>query len=440
MSGDRAAATRHALAIAGPHARRASHRPSSATATRPSCWRWSRSTTIVGVGLNVLVGLAGQFSLGHVGFYAIGAYVGRHPHTEGRQLLARAAAAGVARRRRRRAAGGAGPARVRALSRHDDHRLRLHRRARHHRMARADRRPERPDGHSASPRSAGTLRGRARRCRDRDRCSPGSRSTSSTAWRASPWGKAMVAVRDSETAARAIGFNPVVVKTSPSRSRPLFTGLAGGLFAALFDFVAPGLLSVLPVDPVPARRDRRRRRLDARPRGRRRRHRRAARADLAVSPNTACCSFGALLLVVLWLAPEGVLGTLARRLGKPRRQDARPAPALSTFAAFLGAGASADRLRVEGLTIAFGGVRAATDVTLDRRARPRHRHHRPQRRRQDHRAQHDRRLLPPRRRQHPPGRPRARRRSGLARRRAPASPAPTRPRSCSARSACSTTC
>ena len=31
-------------------------------------------TTIVGVGLNILLGLSGQISLGHVGFYAIGAY------------------------------------------------------------------------------------------------------------------------------------------------------------------------------------------------------------------------------------------------------------------------------------------------------------------------------------------------------------------------------
>ena len=31
-------------------------------------------TTVVGVGLNILVGLTGQISLGHVGFYAIGAY------------------------------------------------------------------------------------------------------------------------------------------------------------------------------------------------------------------------------------------------------------------------------------------------------------------------------------------------------------------------------
>jgi branched-chain amino acid transport system ATP-binding protein/branched-chain amino acid transport system permease protein len=31
-------------------------------------------TSVVGVGLNILVGLTGQVSLGHVGFYAIGAY------------------------------------------------------------------------------------------------------------------------------------------------------------------------------------------------------------------------------------------------------------------------------------------------------------------------------------------------------------------------------
>src|SRR5512140_1629594 len=31
-------------------------------------------TTITGVGLNILLGLTGQVSFGHVGFYAIGAY------------------------------------------------------------------------------------------------------------------------------------------------------------------------------------------------------------------------------------------------------------------------------------------------------------------------------------------------------------------------------
>ena len=33
-------------------------------------------TAMVGVGLNVLLGLSGQISLGHVGLYAIGAYTG----------------------------------------------------------------------------------------------------------------------------------------------------------------------------------------------------------------------------------------------------------------------------------------------------------------------------------------------------------------------------
>src|ERR1700751_655453 len=32
-------------------------------------------TAVIGVGLNILLGLTGQVSLGHVGFYAIGAYV-----------------------------------------------------------------------------------------------------------------------------------------------------------------------------------------------------------------------------------------------------------------------------------------------------------------------------------------------------------------------------
>jgi ABC-type branched-subunit amino acid transport system permease subunit len=31
-------------------------------------------TAIVGIGLNVLLGLTGQVSFGHVGFYALGAY------------------------------------------------------------------------------------------------------------------------------------------------------------------------------------------------------------------------------------------------------------------------------------------------------------------------------------------------------------------------------
>ena len=91
-------------------------------------------TTIVGVGLNVLLGLAGQVSLGHVGFYAIGAYAAAILTVNGVSFWLAFPIAGPARRRGRRAAGAAGAARDRALSRDDHHRVRLHRPARHHRM------------------------------------------------------------------------------------------------------------------------------------------------------------------------------------------------------------------------------------------------------------------------------------------------------------------
>ena len=64
--------------------------------------------------------------------------------------------------------------------------------------------------------------------------------------------------------------------------------------------------------------------------------------------------FGVLLLVVLWLAPEGILGTLARYLPRP---SSRPATAADfDFATFLGGGGDRPPLVVNGLTIAFGGV------------------------------------------------------------------------------------
>ena len=50
-------------------------------------------TAIVGIGLNVLLGLTGQISFGHVAFYAIGAYVvGILTTKAGLELLAGAAA------------------------------------------------------------------------------------------------------------------------------------------------------------------------------------------------------------------------------------------------------------------------------------------------------------------------------------------------------------
>src|SRR5262249_10558732 len=55
----------------------------------------------------------------------------------------------------------------------------------------------------------------------------------------SQWGNSMIAVRDSEVAARSIGLNAVGVKPVAFALSAMFTGLAGAIFAPLFQFVAP---------------------------------------------------------------------------------------------------------------------------------------------------------------------------------------------------------
>jgi branched-chain amino acid transport system ATP-binding protein len=177
----------------------------------------------------------------------------------------------------------------------------------------------------------------------------------------SPLGKAMIAVRDSETAAQAIGCNPVVVKTIAFALSAAVTGAAGGAFASLMAFVAPSsfpfsqsilfLLAVIvggagyTLGPV------------------------IGALVIVLLPESISSLaeyrlliFGVLLLVVLWLAPEGILGTLARYLPRP---SSRPATAADfDLATFLGGGGDRPPLVVNGLTIAFGGVKAATDVAL----------------------------------------------------------------------------
>src|SRR4029077_6480294 len=71
--------------------------------------------------------------------------------------------------------------------------------------------------------------------------------------------------------------------------------------------------------------------------------------------------FGALLLVVLWLAPAGVIGTLARHM--PRRKHGAREPADIDLSSFLAGGASS-ALDVKGIGIAFGGIKAETDVSF----------------------------------------------------------------------------
>ena len=133
----------------------------------------------------------------------------------------------------------------------------------------------------------------------------------------SDWGAAMRAVKDSEVAAASIGLNPVTVKTAAFAVSAACAGVAGGLFATLSGFVTPStfafsqsILFVLVViiggagtvtGPL------------------------AGAAVVVLLPELLAglaeyrlLFFGALLLVVLWIAPEGVVGEAARWLGRRR--------------------------------------------------------------------------------------------------------------------------
>jgi len=200
------------------------------------------------------------------------------------------------------------------------------------------------------------------------------------------WGAAMRAVKDSETAAQSIGLNPLVIKTVAFTLSAAAAGLAGGLFAPLSGFVTPdtfnfmqSILFVLVVvlggagtvaGPV----------IGALIVG-------ALPELLASLEDYRLLFFGALLLVVLWVAPDGLVGlwrqVLGRRGGRighvagstdgqnaDRAADPARGPAatpVSTAAATLDVGLAARpraMLAAQGLGITFGGVRAVSELSM----------------------------------------------------------------------------
>ena len=178
----------------------------------------------------------------------------------------------------------------------------------------------------------------------------------------------MVAVRDSETAARSIGLNPVDHQDCCVRDLGGVRGSCRCDLRAADDVRRAGFVSVLAIDPVPARGHRRRCGLGARAGGRRGRDGDAAGAVCRASPNTDCC----------------LSGPAARRaLARARRRDrhARPLPAphrpadaqASDFdlAAFLSPRVARPQLVVCGIGISFGGIKAASDVSFTAQARRR---------------------------------------------------------------------
>ncbi len=169
-------------------------------------------------------------------------------------------------------------------------------------------------------------------------------------------GLALAAVRDSETAASAIGLNPVALKCVAFAIAAGLAGLAGGFFAPLVGFINPetfplsaSILDVLAVmlggtgavlGPVFG----------------------AVVVVLLPEMLAGLAEYrllfvGGLLLIVLLIAPSGIAGVIAR-LGPRRGARAMPdGPALD-LAAFLGLGAGGGGLAAETLALAFGGLRA----------------------------------------------------------------------------------
>ena len=177
------------------------------------------------------------------------------------------------------------------------------------------------------------------------------------------WGAAMRAVKDSETASESIGLNPLVIKTMAFAISAMLAGLAGGLFAPLSGFVTPDsfgfmqsilfmlvvvvggagsvagpLVGALVVGLLPEL--------------------------LSSLAQYRLLFFGGLLLLVLWLAPDGVVGALRALLQRLRPAAAAPAY-LPVSAELALPGRKRQALAAQDLDMVFGGVRAVSGLSFD---------------------------------------------------------------------------
>ena len=180
----------------------------------------------------------------------------------------------------------------------------------------------------------------------------------------SPLGLAMQATASAPAAARSVGIGPLPVRTVAFVLSAAAAGLAGGLQAALTGFIAPSsfpfsqsilfllvvvlggagrtlgpLLGAAVVVLLPE-----------------------ALASLA---EYRLLVFGAGLLIVLWLAPGGIAGAIARFI-TPAESAPVSAPDVKLALAHI-AGRSGD-LVAQGVRVAFGGVVAVAGVDLTARA------------------------------------------------------------------------
>jgi branched-chain amino acid transport system ATP-binding protein len=176
----------------------------------------------------------------------------------------------------------------------------------------------------------------------------------------SPLGLAMQAFASAPAAARGVGIDAVPVRTAAFVLAAVAAGLAGGLQAALTGFIAPSsfpfsqsILFLLVVVVGGAGRT-----LGPL----------IGSAVVVLLPELLAglaeyrlLVFGAGLLIVLWVAPGGIAGALAR-LVMPKASDSGPKP--DTGLALAHITGSRGLLAAEGVRVAFGGVIAVAGVDV----------------------------------------------------------------------------
>jgi branched-chain amino acid transport system ATP-binding protein len=180
----------------------------------------------------------------------------------------------------------------------------------------------------------------------------------------SAWGRAMRAVRDSEVASQAIGLNPTVIRAAAFAISAIAAGLAGGMFASMTSFISPEsfpfLQSILFLLVVMI-----------------------GGADRLIGPLVGALvvvllpevlSFlaqyrllfvGLLLLLVLRLAPGGLVGLAAQLLARPG--SGKRAASTQDVLPYLSREPGQSVLSVTDLSVHFGGVRAVDDLSFTAR-------------------------------------------------------------------------
>ncbi|MGK7948804.1 MAG: ATP-binding cassette domain-containing protein [Xenococcaceae cyanobacterium] len=177
-----------------------------------------------------------------------------------------------------------------------------------------------------------------------------------------PWGKAWQAVRDDEIAATAIGLNVLKIRWMAFAVSAAFTGLGGVFFASIVGFISPdsftshksilfllvvilGGLGTVAGSLVGA-------------------------IALVILPEFLndfaeyqLLVFGILLLLTLWLTPEGVVSFFLRRFSNSHPVYP-PEMSLNHLPALVVKNQNNLPLVVENMKISFGGIKAVDNVNL----------------------------------------------------------------------------